>query len=263
MTGVSAGAYLVLIPSYNTGPILTDTVVQARRAWPHVWVVVDGSTDGSEAAIAGLAAEDPRLRVLRLPTNRGKGAAILHGLRAARAAGFSHALTMDADGQHPADRIGSFMQASQTRPEAMILGCPVFDAGAPSLRVRGRRVSNWWTRLETAGAIADSLFGFRVYPIEPLIAVMSATRWMRHYDFDAEAAVRLCWRGVPAVNLPAPVRYLRPEEGGVSHFHYGRDNVLLTWMHLRLVLYAGLIRMPRGIVGRFSAGRARVVATRV
>jgi hypothetical protein len=141
------------------------------------------------------------------------------------------------------------MAESASHPEAMILGVPEFDASAPAARVRGRRISNWWTNLETGGEIGDSLFGFRVYPIAPLIAVMRATRWMRRYDFDAEAAVRLCWRGVPAINRPAPVRYFHANEGGVSHFKYGRDNVLLTWMHIRLVLTALLIR-PRFLLSR-------------
>jgi glycosyltransferase involved in cell wall biosynthesis len=238
---VPSTSHLVIIPSYNTGPRLLATVADARAAWSPVWVVVDGSTDGSDA---GLPAGDAGFRVLRLARNQGKGAAVLHGLRAAAAAGFTHALVMDADGQHPAARIGDFMAASAAAPGAMILGRPVFDASAPALRVRGRRVSNGWADLETLGAgIGDSLFGFRVYPIGPLIAVMARTRWMRRFDFDPEAAVRLCWRGVRPVNLAAEVRYLRPDEGGVSHFRYGRDNVLLTWMHVRLML-GFLARLP-------------------
>ena len=246
--GGTADTHLVLIPSYNTGPRLTATVREARGVWPHVWVVIDGGTDGAEAEIVAQTEHDPGMRVLFLTRNGGKGAALLRGLRAAQAAGFTHALTMDADGQHPADRIGAFMAASAARPEAMILGVPVFDASAPALRVGGRRISNWWARLETAGAIGDSLFGFRVYPIAPLLAVMAGTRWMRRYDFDAEAAVRLCWRGVPAINIPAPVRYFRASEGGVSHFRYGRDNALLTWMHIRLMLSAIFLR-PRVLSG--------------
>ena len=229
--------HLVLIPSYDSGPRLIETVRAARAAWPHVWVVVDGSTDGSEAPVREAAAADPGLRLLALPRNSGKGAAVLHGLREAAAAGFTHALTMDADGQHPTARIAAVMDASRARPEAMILGVPVFGAEAPALRVRGRRVSNWWARLETPGAgIGDSLFGFRVYPIAPLIRVMERHRWMRRFDFDPEAAVRLAWAGVPVVNLPAPVRYLTRAEGGVSHFRYWRDNALLAFMHARLVL---------------------------
>ncbi|MBD0270310.1 MAG: glycosyltransferase family 2 protein [Acetobacteraceae bacterium] len=236
--------HLVLIPSFNTGAKLAETVRAARAQWPDVWVVVDGSTDGSGEALRAEAAGDPGLRVLALPENRGKGAAVLHGLREATAAGFTHALTMDADGQHPADRIPAFMAASRADPAAMVLGLPVFGPEAPAVRVRGRRVSNWWAGLETGWAgIGDSLCGFRVYPIAPLLAVMEGTRWMRRFDFDPEAAVRLSWQGVRAVNLPAPVRYLSTAEGGVSHFRYGRDNASLTWMHTRLVLGA-LRRLP-------------------
>jgi hypothetical protein len=110
--------------------------------------------------------------------------------------------------------------------------------------VAGRKISNWWANVETVGAgIGDSLFGLRVYPIADLAAVMHRQPWMRRFDFDPEAAVRLLWRGLPSINLPAPVRYLTPEEGGVSHFNYLRDNVLLTWMHTRLVLEF-VVRLP-------------------
>jgi glycosyltransferase involved in cell wall biosynthesis len=227
--------HLVLMPSFNTGPILIETVKAARAAMSPVWVVLDGSTDGSATALAALP-QDDGLRVMALPTNRGKGSAVLHGLREAAAAGFTHVLTMDADGQHPADMIQTFIAASRAAPGAMILGLPRFGADAPSLRVGGRRISNWWAGLETLWTgLGDSLFGFRVYPVAPLLAIMERHRWMRRFDFDPEAAVRLCWAGVQPVNLPSPVRYLRPDEGGVSHFRYGRDNALLTWMHIRLM----------------------------
>jgi glycosyltransferase involved in cell wall biosynthesis len=236
--------HLVLIPSYNPGCKALETVRAARAQWDPVWVIVDGSTDGSAERLRDLASTDPGLRVLVRERNGGKGAALLDGLSAAQRAGFTHALTMDADGQHPADRIGAFMSASAAAPRAMILGDPVFDASAPRIRLRGRRIANWCTNLETLWAgVHDTLFGFRVYPIAPLIEVMRRNRWMRRFDFDAEAAVRLSWRGVPAVNLPAPVKYFTPEEGGVSHFNYWRDNVLLTSMYLRLV--AGfVVRLP-------------------
>lgn len=236
--------HLVLIPSYNTGERLFSTVAAARAQWSPVWVVIDGSTDGTGQRLQAMAATDPGLRVFVLPSNQGKGAAVLHGLRQARAAGFTHALTMDSDGQHPAELIPSFMARSQARPEAMVLGKPVFDASAPLLRVRGRRISNGWTELETLFAgIGDSLYGFRVYPVAPLIAVMEGQPWMRRFDFDTEAVVRLAWRGVKPINIDAPVKYLSADEGGVSHFNYVRDNALLTWMHTRLMLEFGL-RLP-------------------
>jgi glycosyltransferase involved in cell wall biosynthesis len=244
----------VLIPSYNPGPKVFSTVRAALDQWAPVWVIVDGSTDHTEHRLAEMAAVEPGLKIWVLPKNRGKGAAVLFGLREARALGFTHVLTMDSDGQHPAERIPQFMQSSHEFPEAMVLGEPIFDASAPGLRVKGRKISNWWANLETLWAgIHDSLFGFRVYPIGPLIRVMRRQPWMRRFDFDVEAVVRLSWRGVKPVNLPAPVRYFKAEDGGISHFKYGRDNILLTWMHFRLFL-GFLLRLPLLLMRRF-AGR--------
>jgi len=237
-------SHLVLIPSYNPGPKVFATVRAALDQWSPVWVVVDGSTDGSAQRLQAMTATESALQVFVLPENRGKGAAVLFGLREAHARGFTHALTMDSDGQHPAECIPAFMHASLEAPHAMVLGNPIFDGSAPSLRVKGRKISNWWANLETLWAgIHDSLFGFRVYPIAALIDVMRPQPWMRHFDFDVEAVVRLCWRGARPINLPAPVRYFRPEEGGVSHFNYWRDNALLTWMHFRLFL-GFIVRLP-------------------
>jgi glycosyltransferase involved in cell wall biosynthesis len=247
--------HLIIIPSYNTGAKLFETVAQARAQWTPVWVVIDGSTDGTGIELKRRAARDPGLQVLIQPLNGGKGAAILAGLRMAQAHGFTHALTMDADGQHSAESIPAFMAASQQQPQALILGLPVFDESAPRLRVEGRRVSNGFANLETLWlGIRDSLCGFRVYPIAPLREVMESHHWMRRFDFDVEAAVRLCWRGLDLVNLPVAIRYFRPEEGGVSHFQYGRDNVLLAGMHVRL-LAGFLLRLPQLIGRRLRSSR--------
>lgn len=240
----TSSSHLVLIPSYNPGAKVYETVRAARAQWSPVWVVVDGSTDGTPAGLLEMAAADPQLRVIVLPQNCGKGAAVLHGLDEAAKLGFTHALCMDSDGQHPAELIPTFMAASQAEPACMILGRPVFDASAPALRVKGRKISNWWANLETLWmGIGDSLYGFRVYPVEPLRAVMRGQRWMRRFDFDPEAVVRMGWRGVRPLNIDAPVKYLSAAEGGVSHFNYWRDNRLLTWMHIRLMT-GFVIRLP-------------------
>lgn len=249
-----SSSHLVMIPSYNPGSKVDATVREARAQWNPVWVVIDGSTDGSTERLRAMAATDPGLRIIELPQNRGKGAAVLEGLTAAAAAGFTHVLTMDSDGQHPAHCIPDFMQASARDPACMVLGKPVFDSAAPQLRVKGREISNWWANLETLWmGIGDSLFGFRVYPIAPLEQIMRSQRWMRRFDFDPEAVVRLAWAGVRPINLPAPVRYFRTDEGGVSHFRYFRDNRLLTWMHTRLFI-GFLLRLP-GLVVRRLSGR--------
>jgi glycosyltransferase involved in cell wall biosynthesis len=138
-----------LIPSDNPVGKVYYTVHGALAKWAPVWVVVDGINDGTGEGLLTIAKNHTDLQVLVLLRNQGKGAAVLYGLQQAAAAGYAHALTMDADGQHPTDAIPRFMAASAQAPDAMILGTPVFDASAPALRVKGRRVSKWWANLET------------------------------------------------------------------------------------------------------------------
>ncbi|GEP40763.1 glycosyltransferase family 2 protein [Brevifollis gellanilyticus] len=228
---------LVLIPSYNTGRILPQTVANVLAQWPEVWVVIDGSTDGSTALLDPLKQNHPGLRVIVIEKNGGKGAAVLHGIKLADEAGYTHVLTIDADGQHPAEDIPHFLKLSKEHPEAALMGCPVFGPEAPQLRVQGRKLSNGWTNIETLNwGIPDSLFGMRLYPIPALIKAFRGTLWARRFDYDTEIAVRLAWQGVPMKAVPTKVRYLTAEEGGVSQFRYFRDNTLLTWMHARLLI---------------------------
>ena len=242
---MSSATHLVLLPTYNTGPRLRDVVVEVLRHWRAVLVVVDGSTDASEAVLADLARSDPALQVLIQSRNGGKGAAVLAGAEWARARGFTHALVMDADGQHPAASIAEFMALSEARPAALVCGRPVFPANIPPERLHGRKLSVGMVRLELLGrGVDDPLFGFRIYPLGPLLDVLGPRRGGRRYDFDTEAAVRLVWAGVPPTNLAAPVKYFSRAEGGVSHFHYLRDNVTLVGMHLRLILELLFWRWP-------------------
>jgi glycosyltransferase involved in cell wall biosynthesis len=230
-------SHLVIIPSYNSGPKLSETVCAALRYWQPVWVVIDGSTDDSARVLESLRQEQSHLNVLRLPDNQGKGAAVLHAMKAAQAQGFEYALVMDSDGQHPAEKIPQFMEISRQNLGTMVLGVPKFGSDAPASREQGRRVGNWWANLETLwGGINDSLFGFRVYPINASLEALSKLKSGRRYDFDTQLAVRLFWKGVPPINVPVPVRYFSPAQGGVSHFHYLRDNLLLIRAHTGLVL---------------------------
>ncbi len=250
-----SATHLVLIPSYNPGPRLATTVATALAQWSPVWIVDDGSTDGSAAALARSYAKDPRVRVIVRPDNGGKGAAVATGVEAALAAGFAHVLTLDADGQHPVDHIGPFMAASRAQPAALILGRPVFGPEVPLERLHGRKLSVGLARLEILGpGIDDPLFGFRVYPAAALQRALAATRRARGFDFDPEVVVRMFWAGVPTVNLPAPCRYFAKHEGGVSHFNYLRDNLKLIWLHTRLL--AQLLLWRWVTVRRVRAGRA-------
>jgi glycosyltransferase involved in cell wall biosynthesis len=236
--------HLLLIPSYNTGAIVVDVIKTALQFWQPIWVIVDGSDDGSAELLEKLAQTEANLRVFEHPRNQGKGSAIYTGIKAASEQGFTHVLTMDADGQHPANLISKMINLSLENPEAMILGEPVFDENAPASRVHGRKISNFWANLETLWAgIHDSLFGFRIYPIKALLKVMDETHFARRFDFDPEVAVRLAWQGIPIINTDVPVRYLSAEEGGVTQFHYFRDNCLLIGMHTRL-FFGFILRVP-------------------
>ena len=240
--------HLLLIPSYNTGPRLLSTVQDALEHWQPIWVVVDASTDASHAPVVELARHTPHLHVIERLTNGGKGAAVLTGTEAALAAGFTHALVMDADGQHPANRIAEFMTVSAAAPDALVIGKPIFGPEAPNIRLQGRKLSVFFTNLEILGpGIDDPLFGFRVYPLAPLHRALVCTRFARRYDFDPEVAVRMVWNGTPTLNIPATCRYLAKSDGGISHFHYLRDNLRMIWLHARLLTQLILWRWPAAL----------------
>jgi hypothetical protein len=188
-----------------------------------------------------------------LKKNSGKGGAMLEALRCAAAEGVTHLLAMDADGQHPAESIRPFLEMAKKHPQAFLCGVPIFGPDAPAERVKGRVVGNSFARLETLDMGAkDSLFGFRLYPVEPALKILERTRWGRRFDFDTVLAVRLSWAGLPCINLPVPVTYLSRESGGITHFRYLRDNLLLVAAHTRLLLEWPL-RVP-GLLRRRQAG---------
>lgn len=243
-------SHLLLIPSYNSGSRLLNTVHSALEHWRPVWVIIDGSSDESEKGLNQLGRSSAELQVIKLPQNQGKGAAVLEGMKKALAQDFQFALVMDADGQHPPDYIERTMQLSQENPDVMILGSPVFGPDAPKSRRYGRLVGNWWANVETCWAgIGDSLFGFRVYPIAKSVQILESIRGGRRFDFETQLAVRLVWAGVRPMSVPVPVRYFKRQEGGVSHFQYVRDNLLLTRVHAWLVLQTPW-RMMRLWMGR-------------
>ena len=227
---------VVLIPSYNTGRILASVVREALGRHDHVWVLVDGSTDGSADPLRTWSSEFPGFRLIEFSENRGKGATLLEGARLAVEAGFTHGISMDSDGQHPADYLPNLVAWAERESDALIMGRPVFDESVPLVRLMGRQLTLAMTDYESAGyGLGDTLYGFRVYPLEPLLQAFEQTRCARGYDFDPEIAVRLFWLGIRPVQVSIPVRYLSAEAGGVSHFHYLRDNVKLTLLHFRLV----------------------------
>lgn len=230
-----------LIPVYNHGAKVGGVIALLREQGLDVLLVDDGS-DAATASVLDALACEPGITLLRLEQNQGKGGAMLAGLRAAQAAGFTHALQIDADGQHDARDAARFVVAAQQAPEALVCGCPVYDASVPKGRLYGRYATHVWVWINTLGfALRDSMCGFRVYPLAPTCRLIGEERIGLRMDFDTEIAVRLMWRGLKVVNLPTRVHY--PLDG-LSHFDVWRDNVRISAMHARL-FFGMLVRLPR------------------
>lgn len=220
-----------VIPTYNNPVTIRKVVERARSFNLPVLVVDDGSSPDGRAACEQLARDD-LATVLRLPQNRGKGAAVKAGFRAAGELGFTHVIQVDADGQHDLSHVTEYVEASRKAPDALILGFPLYDESAPRVRLIARKVTTFWVDLEVgAGRVKDALIGFRIYPLAPLARVNVRSNRM---DFDVEIVVRLAWADVPIVNMPVRLRYLDPAEGGISHFRWFWDNLRFSWLHSRL-----------------------------
>ncbi len=238
-----------LIPTYDNARTLRAVVEALRRRLPEVIVVDDGSGVETQEVVAALAAEG-LIQTTRHAQNRGKGGAVKTGFALARELGFTHVLQVDADGQHQLDDVPRFLEVARQHPRSLVLGHPVFDASVPRGRLIGRQLTIFWTRIETGGRqIVDPMCGFRVYPLAATEGLRAGDRM----DFDIEVAVKLVWRGVPVINLPTQVKY---PEGGVSHFRMFKDNLLISWMHTRLVVGAAL-RLLSWPVRAFLPARSR------
>ena len=240
----------VVIPSYNSGPLLERTVKEVLAVWRPVIVVNDGSTDGSTDNLVRLAQTEPGLHVLAQSRNTGKGAAVFAAFNYAVDRGLTHAAVVDADGQHDAAEIPKFMDLAESHPLALVMGNPQFGNDAPLSHVLGHRIANFFARIETLRpGLGDSLFGFRVYPMLAAIKSLRRIRGGRRFDFDTQAAVRMAWLGVPTVGVTASVRY--PSKERIRHFRYLRDNLLLIRVHLGLMLRA-IFLWPRLLLRQFT-----------
>lgn len=231
----------IVIPIYNHKDTIGSVVDRLAAYGLPLFVVDDGCDEATWAVLKDIAARQSLVRHFRLPENRGKGAAVMEGFREAYKAGFSHALQIDADGQHDIADVQRFLDRSRARPEAIIAGRPIYDASAPASRRYGRLATHAWVWIETLSlAIGDSMCGFRLYPLAPTIALIDRVAIPTRMDFDIEIIVRLYWLGVPVENIPTRVVY---PEGGLSHFDLWRDNLRISWMHTRL-FFGMLARLP-------------------
>lgn len=232
---------VVVIPVYNHERAITAVVDGVQRHGLPIILVDDGSSPTCAAVLDGLATRSG-VTLVRRVTNGGKGAAVTSGLEEAQRHGYSHAVQVDADGQHHLDDLPRFVAEAKAAPEAFITGRPRFDESVPRSRLYGRYLTHVFVWLNTLSfAIADAMCGFRVYPLAATLDVIARGRLGQRMDFDPELAVRLVWAGVPVVNVPTAVRY--PADG-VSHFDVVADNARISWMHTRL-FFGMLWRLPR------------------
>lgn len=250
---------IAIIPVYNHPDTIGAMVAGVRQAGLPCMLVDDGSDAHCAAVLQALAQPSPDagqapVQYLRVPTNQGKGAAMMTGLAEAHRQGYSHALQIDADGQHACGDIPGMLARAAAQPHAMVCGVPVYDASVPKGRLYGRYLTHVWVWINTLSFdIRDSMCGFRVYPLAPCMAILQRARLGRRMEFDSEVLVRLHWAGVPIVNLPTRVVY--PQDG-LSHFKVWRDNVLISGMHARL--FVGMcLRAPWLLWRRWTrAGRS-------
>jgi predicted LPLAT superfamily acyltransferase len=227
-----------IIPSFNHSKAVGETVRLLRGAELPVFIIDDGSGEPSRAVLAALHAPDQGVIVHRFDTNRGKGSAVIKGFELARAAGFTHALQIDADGQHDLAMLPEFTALGEAHPGALIAGAPIFDETMPRSRRRGRRITHFWVGIETLSMRpADTMCGLRLYPIDHVTKLLTTHQLGCRMEFDTEIFVRLIWAGIPIFFVPVRVVY---PSGNLSNFDLLRDNWLIAKMHARLVL-----AMPR------------------
>ncbi|EOD8952653.1 glycosyltransferase [Klebsiella aerogenes] len=244
----------VLIPCYNHGAMMPRVLARLQPFGLPCIVVDDGSDSSTRQQLERLTAETANLTLIRLPQNAGKGAAVIRGLQAAAQAGFSHAVQVDADGQHAIEDIPQLLALAQAHPEALISGQPIYDDSIPRSRLYGRWITHVWVWIETLSLqLKDSMCGFRVYPVTPTLQLAQRVSLGQRMDFDTEVMVRLYWQGNTSYFVPTRVTY--PPDG-LSHFDAIKDNCRISLMHTRLFL-GMLPRIPSLLFRRASPHWAR------
>ncbi len=244
----------LLIPCYNHGRQIGRTLAGLSGYRLPCLLIDDGSEASTAAEVDRLATRHAWVQVIRLPQNQGKGVAVAAGLTAAMRQGYSHALQIDADGQHDAGDVPKLLAVAETEPEALVSGLPNFGDDMPGARRYGRYITHFWVWVETLSfEIKDSMCGFRVYPVAATLAALRGQRIGRRMDFDTDIMVRLYWAGTPVRFVPTRVVY--PPDGE-SRFAPLMDNLRISWMHTRLV-FGMLLRLPFLLGRRLRQRRGR------
>ncbi|ATZ73111.1 glycosyl transferase [Idiomarina sp. X4] len=243
--------FCFLIPIYNHHRTIEATVEKLLNYALPIIIVDDGSNEATKKVLSQLAERFASAVLLHtLPSNSGKGGACLAGFRVASEQGYTHALQIDADGQHDSTDIPQFLELAKQQPDALISGHPQYDDSMPTARRIGRKITHFWVHIETLSmSVKDTMCGFRVYPLAATTELMDKVNIGTRMDFDIEIMVRLYWRGVPVLFIPTKVIY--PEQGQ-SHFRAFQDNVKISWLHTRL-FFGMLPRIPMLLARRFKS----------
>lgn len=234
--------FCIVIPNFNHTHAIEAVLKRVAEFNLPIVMIDDGSNDQAKALFAQLAQQFSLLRVLTHQHNQGKGGAVQTGLRWAAEHGYSHAIQVDADGQHTLADIKKLIALAQLHPNDLISGRPVYDDSVPKHRYWARYITHVWVWIETLSlALKDSMCGFRVYPVAASIKVMNQYNIGKRMDFDTEIMVRLYWQGLDVRFLKTHVVY---PQNGVSHFQPLRDNIKISWLHTRL-FFGMLVRIPQ------------------
>jgi len=237
----------VVIPCYNHGAMMANVLSRLAPFGLPCLIVDDGSDEGTRLELERLAAEQSQVTLIRLAENAGKGTAVIRGLTESARAGYTHAVQVDADGQHAIEDIPQLLALAERNPEALISGQPIYDDSIPRSRLYGRWVTHFWVWIETLSLqLKDSMCGFRVYPVAPTLQLAERATLGKRMDFDTEVMVRLYWQGNASYFLPTRVTY--PLDG-LSHFDALKDNVRISLMHTRL-FFGMLPRIPALLMRR-------------
>lgn len=242
MSNLLENRYCVVIPIYNHEKYIESTL---KRIFPFslsIIIVNDGSSDACHDLLDQLQQRHEDVDVLHLPQNGGKGAAVIAGLKKAKADGYTHAVQIDADGQHDIEKLDQMVAISKTSPDALITAIPVYDETVPKGRLIARYITHVWVWINTLSfKIKDSMCGYRVYPLEATCNLLERVSLGLRMDFDTEIMVRLFWDEVDIKNVPIKVIY---HNDGISHFDVVQDNILISKMHARL-FFGMLVRSPK------------------
>ena len=241
--------FCAIVPVYRHESTTRKVAESLSAQGLAVILVDDGNTPEGHAILEAVARDVPETTLVTHAKNGGKGKAVISGLEKAFELGYTHALQMDADGQHDADAIPFFLKAARKHPEDLIAGFPQYDDSVPKAREQGRKITNFWVAIETLSKeIPDSMCGFRVYPVKSVWPVAKKIRTYR-MGFDIEILVRLAWAGLKMRFYPIKVSY--PEDG-VSNFRVFGSNVEISWTHTKLCT-GMILRLPMLLWRRLKA----------